>query len=423
MSKFRRLALTHAAMMAGEAAMVVALADSFFFDVDPNGARSKVLGFLLVSFAPFLLVAPFIGPVIDRIRGGRRFVVELVAAARIVLQLLMVQFTDDIALFLLIFLALVLQKTYVVSKSALVPSVVRNDEELVEANSKLGLIAGVTGVVAVIPAGALQLIFGSSATLVYGAALFGVALVAATRLPRDRATSVRPGRQVAIASMPSRLRAEALAMLTLRVCAGLFLFHLAFWFRTQDSGTVWFGVAVVLSSLGTMAGNATAPIMRRHLTEKQMMTAALVPPSVCGLVAAAVNGRLAAIGLAAVLSFSAAIGRLSFESIVQRDGPATGRGELFARFETRFQFGWVVGASVPVLFEIPGALGFFMISVLTLAAVSYLWIASPTRAEMRSPAKGATRGHSGRRPTRQPDRQSGSQQRRRGSGGASPSRR
>ena len=57
-SKFQRLAITHAAMMGGEAAMVVALADSFFFDVDPNGARSKVLGFLLVSFAPFLFVAP-----------------------------------------------------------------------------------------------------------------------------------------------------------------------------------------------------------------------------------------------------------------------------------------------------------------------------------------------------------------------------
>ena len=47
--------------------MVVALADSFFFDVDPSGARSKVLAFLLVSFTPFLVVAPFIGPVIDRV--------------------------------------------------------------------------------------------------------------------------------------------------------------------------------------------------------------------------------------------------------------------------------------------------------------------------------------------------------------------
>ena len=116
--------------------MVVALADSFFFDVDPNGARSKVLGFLLVSFLPFLLVAPMIGPLIDRVRGGRRLIVQVVAAARIVLQLLMIQFIDDIALFPLVFVALVLQKTYLVSKSALVPAVVRSETELVEAISR-----------------------------------------------------------------------------------------------------------------------------------------------------------------------------------------------------------------------------------------------------------------------------------------------
>ena len=111
--------------------MVVALADSFFFDVDPSGARSKVLAFLLVSFAPFLVVAPFIGPVIDRVRGGRRFVVQAVAVARFVVQLLMIRFSGDTVLFGLVFVALVLSKTYQVSKSALVPAVVRIDRELV----------------------------------------------------------------------------------------------------------------------------------------------------------------------------------------------------------------------------------------------------------------------------------------------------
>ena len=103
--------------------MVVALADSFFFDVDPSGARSKVLAFLVVSFTPFLVVAPFIGPVIDRVRGGRRFVVQAVAVARCVVQLLMIRFSGDTVLFGLVFVALVLQKTYQVSKSALVPGI------------------------------------------------------------------------------------------------------------------------------------------------------------------------------------------------------------------------------------------------------------------------------------------------------------
>ena len=254
-SNFQQLAFTHAAMLGGEAAMVVALADSFFFDVDPSGARSKVLGFLLVSFAPFLLIAPFIGPAIDRVRGGRRLIVQAVAAARIVLQVLMVQFADDILLFPLVFGALVLQKTYTVSKSALVPAVVRSDRELVEANSKLGVIAGISGAVAVIPAGALQLTIGTRATLLYAAVLFGVALVLALGLPQElRVTPGSPSAATPTATTTG-LQLAWVAMLILRGAAGFMLFHLAFAFRGEPNEKTLIGAAVALSSLGTMVGN------------------------------------------------------------------------------------------------------------------------------------------------------------------------
>ena len=160
MSKFTRLAITHALMMAGDAAMVVALADSFFFSVELNAARTQVLLFLAISFAPFLFVAPLIGPLIDRMAGGRRLVIQVVAVLRAVLLLLMAQDADGLELFPLVFASLVLQKTYAVSKSALVPSTVRSKTELVEANSKLGLLSGLTGVVAVVPAGLLLTFVG-----------------------------------------------------------------------------------------------------------------------------------------------------------------------------------------------------------------------------------------------------------------------
>jgi hypothetical protein len=373
-SKFQQLAITHAAMMGGEAAMIVALADSFFFDVDPSGARSKVLAFLLVSFTPFLVVAPFIGPVIDRVRGGRRFVVQAVAAARIVVQLLMIRFSDDTPLFGLVFVALVLQKTYQVSKSALVPAVVRTDRELVEANSKLGLIAGLAGVVAVLPAALLQAVIGSAATLAYSAALFVVALVSSLRLPRELA--LRP-------DAPSAASREALtpsvqlawaAMLILRAAAGFMLFLLAFEFRGRDDdGNVLLGAAILLSSLGTMAGNALAPSIRGSLHEERMIGLALGLPALAGLAAAATGGDRAGIALAFVVGFSAALCRLSFESIVQRDGPAANRGQAFARFETQFQFGWVVAAVLPVLLPMPGRVGYLMVGAVMVAAlVSYI---------------------------------------------------
>ncbi len=368
-SKFQQLAFTHAAIVAGDAAMVVALADSFFFDVDPNGARTKVLGFLLVSFAPFLLIAPMIGPAIDKVRGGRRFIVQAVAASRIAIQILMIQFVDEIALFPLVFVALVLQKTYTVSKSALVPAVVRTELELVEANSKLGLIAGLAGAVAVMPAAALQYTIGAPATLAYGGCWFGVALFASFRLPRELV--VRPDVPSAAshdAATPS-LQMAWVAMLILRASAGFMLFHLAFLFRGEPNEKALLGMAIGLSSLGTMSGNALAPRLRRALHEERMITLALGLIASAGLICGVVGGARAGVVVAVVVNFSAAIGRLSFESLVQRDGPEANRGQAFARFETRFQLGWVIAAVLPVLLVVPGSIGYLLVGTVAAAAV------------------------------------------------------
>jgi hypothetical protein len=377
-SKFRRLSITHAAMMGGDAAMIVALADSLFFNIDPSAARGRVLLFLIVSFAPFLVIAPLIGPVIDRVAGGRRAVIQAVAAARVVIALLMAMAIDNLALFPLVFAALVLQKTYLVSKQALVPSVVRSERDLVEANSKLGLIAGLTGFVAVIPAAILQLVSGAGvATLVYAALLFGAAFASATRLPADvvAAMPAEPAERIQLHSLGLQL--AEMAMLLLRASVGFLFFHLAFWLRTQTAGTAWFAVAVALSALGAMAGNAIGPRVRRVLREETMLLAALAVPSVAGVVAALLGGVPAGVMLACVLNLSAAVGRLAFESIVQRDAPQANRGRAFARFETRFQLGWVLAGLIPVLITIPGAIGFLLVGVLCAAA--FLNYASGTR--------------------------------------------
>jgi hypothetical protein len=253
-----------------------------------------------------------------------------------------------------------------------VPSVVRSDAELVEANSKLGVLAGLFGFVAVIPAGLLQIVLGTPATLVYGALLFVLALVAAMRLPPERAHSA--------ADTPTERRelhsrgvtSAAAAMAVLRACVGFLLFHLAFWLREQDAGLAWFGAAVVMSSLATMFGNAIAPLLRSRLAEESLLLLALALPAAAGLVCAVFGGEPAAVVLAVAVNLAAALGRLGFESIVQRDAPSADRGRTFARFETRFQLGWVLAATVPVVLPIPGAVGFTMVgAAAAVAAVRY----------------------------------------------------
>ena len=86
-------------------------------------------------------------------------------------------------------------------------------------------------------------------------------------------------------------------------------------------GHLLLGAAILLSSLGTMAGNALAPRLRRTLHEERMIIVALEFPAAAGF-AAAVGGDRVRDRRCLRCGFSAAMCRLSFESIVQRDGPA-----------------------------------------------------------------------------------------------------
>ena len=406
-TRFGALAVTHAAMVAGQASMVVALADSFFFDVDLDGARTRLLGFLLVSFAPFLVVAPLIGRLIDRVRGGRRLMVRLTGLGRLIVQIVMIGFTDDVALFPLVFCALVLHKTYEVSKQALVPAVVGSDSELVEANSKLGRIAGVTGAVAVMPAGVLQFLIGPSGSLAYGTVFFAAAAWFARGLPRDIAAG-GDGPDAADAEGGSAdIGVAWVAMCVLRASQGFVLFQIALWFRGEGAPASWFAAVVGVGSLASFMGNAIGPVIRGRggLDEERMLAVAIGLASVIAVVAVLIDGYAAGVVVAAAVNLCAAVARLAFESIVQRDGSTTNRGHAFARFETRFQFGWVVGATIAVLIPMPGSVGFAYLGVIgVVATVGYVRGARPLgragslAADTRQPQTGSidfTRGRTG----------------------------
>jgi hypothetical protein len=76
---------------------------------------------------------------------------------------------------------------------------------------------------------------------------------------------------------------------------------------------------------------------------------------------------------------------LVFDAIVQRDAPDANFGRSFARFETRFQLLWVVGAFLPVIVPIPSRLGFvIMAGAAGFGAFAY-WQASKSHAQRHIP--------------------------------------
>ena len=145
-----------------DAMVAVALAGSIFFSIDPSAARWRVALYLVLTIAPFAVVTPLIGPLIDRARGGRRGMIWLTVAGRVVLAYLMTRHIDGLLLFPEAFGFLILQKSYSVAKSAVVPNLVRSELELVEANSKLTLLSAVSSMVGA-GIGGLALLVGPTA--------------------------------------------------------------------------------------------------------------------------------------------------------------------------------------------------------------------------------------------------------------------
>jgi hypothetical protein len=372
-SGFSRLAITHALAAGGDAFVTVALAGSLFFSISPTAARGRVALSLVLTIAPFAVVAPFLGPVIDRAQGGRRAIVVAAAAGRAAVCVWMAAVVHSLVLFPAAFCLLVLSKTHAVAKSSLVAPTVGEDALLVEANAKLALTGVIAGLVASGPAVAV-LRLGDAAWVLRVAALVYVATaVAAARLrPVDAREPARhePGGTAELNAPGIRLAATATAML--RASVGFLTFLVAFNFRRGHAPSWWFGVVLIASMAGSLFGALIAPRLRRRVVEERMVLGSLVVIAVGAIVAGWVGGRPAAALLAAVVGLSANAGKLAFDSLVQRDAPDAAQGRAFARYEAEFQLAWVGGALLPVALRIPQAVGFFVLAIGGgLAALTY----------------------------------------------------
>ena len=395
-SPFARLARVHAFSVAGDALIAVALANSLFFSIDPQAARWRVALYLLLTMAPFAVVSPLIGPAIDRAGGGRKWMVMGSAALRVLICIVMVGNLDSLWLFPEAFAILVLGKGYQVAKSAIVPTTVRTDAELVEANSKLSLISGLAGVIAVPPGLLLAKLGGSEWVIGLAAMVFTVAAMAATRLP-DTPVATEPADEAERQELHSMgIHLASGAMGVLRGVVGFLAFLLAFELRRNDDPTWHFGIIVAFSAAGGLLGAALSPRIRRSTDEEDMLIGALGAAVLASLLAAWIGGLWGMAFIALALGITAGAAKLSFDSIVQRDAPDANRGRMFARFETRFQIYWVLGAFIPVVLPIPARVGELLVAfAAAFALVTYV-------VGRRSVREQASRPESSRRRRREP---------------------
>src|SRR6266496_4325480 len=150
--------LTAASSLA-DAFVAVALAGTLFFSTSVDQARGRIALTLLITMAPFAVLAPFIGPMLDRAQDGRRYIMAGTLLARGLLCWGMsgaVQHSDTVTLLPAAFGVLVLQKAYGVTRSSVTPRVLPARITLVSANARISLAALIASTVGVGVAGGVS---------------------------------------------------------------------------------------------------------------------------------------------------------------------------------------------------------------------------------------------------------------------------
>jgi MFS family permease len=186
----RLLELT-AAGAAADAFVAVALAGTLFFSTSVDQARGRIALTLLITMAPFAVLAPFIGPMLDRVRDGRRYILIGTLLARGLLCWGMagaIEHNDTITLLPAAFGVLVLQKAYGVTRSAVTPRLLPARITLVSANARISLAALVASTLGAAAAAGVSYLAGGGASggawaLRIGTVVYLAAIALGIRLP------------------------------------------------------------------------------------------------------------------------------------------------------------------------------------------------------------------------------------------------
>ncbi|MFI0512519.1 MFS transporter [Streptomyces sp. WSLK1-5] len=385
----------HAVNGAGDVMITVALASTVFFSVPTDEARGRVALYLAITMAPFTVLAPVIGPLLDRLPHGRRAAMAGAMLARAMLALIIsgAVATGSLELYPAALGVLVASKAYGVVRSAVVPRLLPPRFSLVKANSRVtlgGLLA--TGIAAPVGAG-LQAIgprwplYGAFVIFVAGTFLSfslppkvdsakgeDVALLAADEehLHGPHLKPVkRPGLRTVGAAVTHALGANA----ALRWLSGFLTFFLAFLLRehplTGESAAVSLGLVAVSAGAGNALGTAVGAWLRSRAPEIIIVTVVAIVLG-AAITAAIFFGALMVACLAAVAGFAQALSKLSLDALIQRDVPELVRTSAFARSETLLQVSWVFGGAVGIVMPLNGYLGLSVAAAVVAAG----WLAT-----------------------------------------------
>ncbi|MEP6598496.1 MAG: MFS transporter [Actinomycetota bacterium] len=411
-----------------DAMVTVALASTVFFGASAHAQRGNVLLYLLVTMAPFAIVAPIIGPALDRLQHGRRWAMAGTGIGRGVLAMIMATHpTDLVVLYPCALGSLVLSKAYSVIRAAAAPRLVPQGMTLVEANSRLTIFGLVSAIVGGGLVGAMIKVSGSYSLGLWASAIaFGACAFFAFRLPPQVDSAVpaprhpeEPARPRAQQRVPplrrildwarrgflpqvvTSLQGES----TLRFFSGFLTIFLAFYVESMSRGwtaVLELGGVAVAAGVGNFVGTGIGARLK-FVHPEVLITICVGVAAVACLLTAALFSIGFAIACMLVSAVCNALSKIALDAVIQRDVAETLRASAFGRSETFLQLAWVLGATIGVVLPTTNGSLAFWIAGAIVAAVAVV-VALRSRAMKRATTRSGFAAPPGSLPPQQAPR-------------------
>lgn len=392
------------ANFAVDAAMAVALANTLFFAAASGESKSKVALYLLITIAPFAVIAPLIGPALDRLQHGRRVALAASFLLRTALVVLLIANYDgnggyeSWVLYPCALGMMVLSKSFSVLRSAVTPRVLPPSIDLVRVNSRLttfGLLGG-TVVGGGVAAGAEYLLnlfhLPGALYVIVAVTVAGAAL--SMRIPKW--VEVTAGEVPATLSYhggsgglrrdpPQQRSGKARQPLgrntitalwgncTIKVMVGFLFLYPAFVAKSHDA-TGWeqlriLGLIGAAAAVGNFIGNMTSARLQLGHPARLVVRAATAVTA-AALVTALTGNLLVAAVATLITSGASAIAKASLDASLQDDLPEESRASAFGRSESLLQLAWVAGGATGVLVYTELWIGFTTITAVLILGLA-----------------------------------------------------
>jgi len=395
------------ANFATDAAMAVALANTLFFAAATGESKDKVALYLLITIAPFAVVAPLIGPALDRLQHGRRVALVASFGLRTGLAVLLISNYDGATgsfpswvLYPCALAMMVFSKSFSVLRSAVTPRVMPPTIDLVRVNSRLtmfGLLGGT--IIGGAVASGIEYVF--TRLFHWPGALFVVIAVTVAgallsmRIPRwVEVTEGEVPTTLSYRSHPSRRRwpeevRRASGALrqplgrniitslwgnsTIKVMVGFLFLYPAFVAKARDADgwaqLAMLGLIGAAAAIGNFAGNFASARLR--LGRPSVLVVRCAVAVTVAAVAAAVAGNLVAAAIATLItSGSSAIAKAALDASLQDDLPEESRASAFGRSESTLQLAWVLGGALGVLLYTNLWVGFSVVAAVLIPCLA-----------------------------------------------------